>query len=86
MLLYGLVSDRYIKYKKVKEGTADAKPEHRLMLMVVGAVVLPLGLFLYGWPAARRVAWIAPLVGTAPRRLQHAVDNPADGELPGRRI
>lgn len=33
--------------------------------MVIGGVVLPIGLFLYGWTAEKRVAWIAPIIGTA---------------------
>lgn len=63
MILYGMVSDRYIKYKKSKEGYL--KPEHRLPLMLLGAIVLPLGLFLYGWSAEKHVHWIVPIIGTA---------------------
>ncbi|APA10314.1 hypothetical protein sscle_06g050840 [Sclerotinia sclerotiorum 1980 UF-70] len=63
MLLYGMFSDRYIKYKKSQEGYL--KPEHRLPLMLLGAIVLPLGLFLYGWSAEKHVHWIVPIIGTA---------------------
>lgn len=63
MLLYAMFSDRYIKYKKSKEGYL--KPEHRLPLMLLGAIVLPLGLFLYGWSAEKHVHWIVPIIGTA---------------------
>ncbi|THV54242.1 hypothetical protein BGAL_0031g00160 [Botrytis galanthina] len=63
MLLYAMVSDRYIKYKKSKEG--HLKPEHRLPLMLLGAIVLPIGLFLYGWSAEKHVHWIVPIIGTA---------------------
>ena len=41
------------------------KPEHRLLLMLLGATVLPIGLFLYGWTVAERVQWVAPLIDTA---------------------
>ncbi|KAF4610366.1 hypothetical protein G7Y89_g15754 [Cudoniella acicularis] len=47
---------------KSKEGYL--KPEHRLPLMLLGSVVLPLGLFLYGWSAEKRLHWIVPLIGT----------------------
>ncbi|CAG8958213.1 hypothetical protein HYFRA_00000566 [Hymenoscyphus fraxineus] len=63
MILYGMVSDRYMEYKKAKTGAS--KPENRLLLMVFGSVALPLGLFLYGWTAERHVHWIVPIVGIA---------------------
>ncbi|TEY46284.1 hypothetical protein BOTCAL_0317g00040 [Botryotinia calthae] len=63
MLLYAMVSDRYIKYKKSQEG--HLKPKHRLPLMLLGAIVLPIGLFLYGWSAEKHVHWIVPIIGTA---------------------
>ncbi|PQE22931.1 bicyclomycin resistance protein [Rutstroemia sp. NJR-2017a BBW] len=63
MIVYGLFSDRYIRYKKSQEGYM--KPEHRLPLMLLGAIVLPAGLFLYGWSAEKHLHWIVPLIGTA---------------------
>jgi MFS family permease len=61
-LLYGLFSDRYIKYKKVK---GDTKPELRLPPIVLGAVGFPLGLSLYGWAMNKDVHWIMPFIKTA---------------------
>jgi MFS family permease len=63
MIVYGLFSDRYIRYKKSQEGYF--KPEHRLPLMLLGAILLPVGLFLYGWSAEKHLHWIVPLIGTA---------------------
>lgn len=60
--MYFLTSDRYVKHRRAVEGVM--KPEHRLLLMVFGSMFLPLGLFLYGWTAAKHVHWIAPLIGT----------------------
>ena len=60
MVLYAQTSDRYLKRKKEKDGAS--KPEHRLPLMLVGAVVFPVALFAYGWTAEKHVHWIAPLV------------------------
>ena len=32
--------------------------------MVFGGLVIPIGLFLYGWTAEYKIQWMAPLVGT----------------------
>lgn len=59
IIVCGITSDWYIKRK----GTS-AKPEHRLPPMVFGGLVIPIGLFLYGWTAKYKIQWMAPLVGT----------------------
>ena len=41
------------------------KPEYRLPHLVFGGLVLPIGLFLYGWTAQEAIFWIAPIIGTA---------------------
>ncbi|KAF2794928.1 MFS general substrate transporter [Melanomma pulvis-pyrius CBS 109.77] len=41
------------------------KPEHRLVLMVYFAPVLPVGFFWYGWAAEKGVHWIVPIMGTS---------------------
>ena len=45
-----------------KAGGATA-PEYRVPLMVPGAVLIPLGLFWYGWAAEYRLHWLVPDVG-----------------------
>lgn len=62
VIVYGLVLDRYIRYRESIQG--PKKPEHRLMLMLVGTLFLPAGLFLYGWTADKDLHWSAPLIGT----------------------
>ncbi|CAI6267797.1 unnamed protein product [Periconia digitata] len=62
MALYGLTSDRYLQHKKRKHGSL--KPCHRLIQMLLGSVVLPIRLLLYGWTAQKHVHWIVPLLGT----------------------
>ncbi len=37
------------------------KPEYRLRPLPVGAVLLPVGLFIYGWTAEYHTHWIAPV-------------------------
>ncbi|KAH8717851.1 MFS transporter prlG [Beauveria bassiana] len=41
------------------------KPEYRLPPLRLGAVLLPVGLFIYGWTAQYKVHWIVPIIGTA---------------------
>ena len=62
MVLYGLTSDRYLQYQKNKHGSF--KPCHRLLHMLLGSIVLPIGLLLYGWSAQNHVHWAVPLLGT----------------------
>jgi MFS family permease len=54
--------DRYVRYQKGKSG---AKPEHRLVPMVAGGIVVPIGLLVYGWTAQVRAHWILPVLGLA---------------------
>ncbi|KAI1339725.1 major facilitator superfamily transporter [Xylariaceae sp. FL0016] len=43
----------------------DGAPEFRVPLMIPGAILIPLGLLLYGWSAERRYCWIVPDIGIA---------------------
>ncbi|KAL7807484.1 MFS general substrate transporter [Trichoderma aethiopicum] len=70
---FSLTSDRNIKRKAAEEALAaeaegrapeGMKPEYRLSPLMVGAVVLPVGFFIYGWTAEYKVHWIAPIIGT----------------------
>ncbi|KAL9051825.1 MAG: hypothetical protein Q9206_004550 [Seirophora lacunosa] len=61
MLFFGGISDRTVRNKS-KHG--EMKPEYRLVPMIPGAFVIPIGLFLYGWTAQERVHWIVPIIGT----------------------
>ncbi|OAA73402.1 Major facilitator superfamily domain, general substrate transporter [Cordyceps fumosorosea ARSEF 2679] len=76
---FSSASDRYMKKKAREAGEAAAvdeelarrpsvsamKPEHRLPPLRIGAVLLPVGLFIYGWTAQYKVHWIVPIIGTA---------------------
>ncbi|OTA01595.1 hypothetical protein A9Z42_0019320 [Trichoderma parareesei] len=70
---FSLTSDSNIKKKAAEEALAaeaegrapeGMKPEYRLSPLMVGAVVLPMGFFIYGWTAEYKVHWIAPIIGT----------------------
>ncbi|KAI0123394.1 major facilitator superfamily transporter [Xylariales sp. AK1849] len=58
----GRVMDRLWKHLKARYGE-DSAPEYRVPLMVPGAVLIPLGLFMYGWAAERQFHWIVPDIG-----------------------
>lgn len=71
---FSITSDKHIKKKAMEEELAAAaegrpkegmKPEHRLDPLKVGAIVMPIGFFIYGWTAEYEVHWIAPIIGTA---------------------
>ncbi|MCJ1309978.1 hypothetical protein MMC25_003639 [Agyrium rufum] len=62
LFLAGAMSDKIVT-RMAKGG--EMKPEYRLPMMIPGAVVIPMGLFIYGWTAEKHVFWIAPIIGTA---------------------
>ncbi|KAI1349158.1 cycloheximide resistance protein [Xylaria sp. FL0043] len=73
VLIYSGTSDKYIRRKaaeadKLAEETGaekqGMKPEYRLPLLPLGAICIPAGLFIYGWPAQYKVHWIVPIIGT----------------------
>lgn len=57
------LSDRYIQVRKTLHKSVN--PEDRLFTLVAGVIVLPIGLFWYGWTAYYKVHWIAPIIGTS---------------------
>ncbi|KAI1371835.1 bicyclomycin resistance protein [Hypoxylon crocopeplum] len=74
ILLFSATSDKYIQRRAAEadaaaqatgQAKAGMKPEYRLPLLPIGAVLIPAGLFIYGWTADYRVHWIAPIIGTA---------------------
>ena len=55
-------SDHYLAAKRTKNGTSS--PEDRLPPLAIGAILIPAGLFWYGWTAQAHVHWIIPIIGT----------------------
>lgn len=51
----------YRALKKRNDGVG--KPEFRVPLMIPGALLVPIGLFWYGWTAQAQVHWILPNIG-----------------------
>lgn len=59
----GAVMDRLSTHLARANG-GDPQPEHRLPIMAVGGILVPVGLFWYGWTAERQAHWILPIIGT----------------------
>lgn len=63
LILCAASSDRIVTTLTKRNG-GTAKPEYRLPVMFIGSLAVPIGLFLYGWTAEKKVHWIAPIIGT----------------------
>jgi MFS family permease len=48
--------------KHIERG--DFQPEHRLKIMAIGGIFMPIGFFMYAWTVEARVHYIAPLIAT----------------------
>lgn len=64
LAVFSITSDKHLKKMAAKEGQG-MKPEYRLQPLPIGAILLPVGFFIYGWTAQYRVHWIVPILGTA---------------------
>ncbi|KAJ4358612.1 uncharacterized protein N0V89_003196 [Didymosphaeria variabile] len=53
----------YRRLKKKNNGVG--KPEFRVPIMIPGSILVPVGLFWYGWSAQAKVHWIMPNIGAA---------------------
>ena len=63
LLIFGSMSDKILKRLAKKNG-GEMKPEYRLPPLIPGAIMMPVGLFWYGWSAQEKVHWIVPIIGT----------------------
>lgn len=61
---FSKVSDRLLTWLAERKGTA-LLPEYRMPPCLIGAVLIPVGFFWYGWAAESGVHWIVPLIGTS---------------------
>ncbi|KAI0434785.1 major facilitator superfamily domain-containing protein [Xylaria sp. FL1042] len=52
-------------YRRMRSRSSDGEhtPEFRIPLTLPGAIIAPIGLFIYGWTAQARVHWIAVDIG-----------------------
>ncbi|OBT97453.1 hypothetical protein VE01_04366 [Pseudogymnoascus verrucosus] len=54
----------YRRLIKQNENNGGAEPEHRLPPAISGAVLVPIGLFMFGWTTYSSVHWIVPIIGS----------------------
>ncbi|KAL1746272.1 major facilitator superfamily domain-containing protein [Schizophyllum fasciatum] len=47
-----------------KYNNGVGKPEYRVPSLIAGSIVIPIGLFWYGWSAEAATHWIVPILGT----------------------
>ncbi|KAH7124934.1 major facilitator superfamily domain-containing protein [Dactylonectria estremocensis] len=62
--IIGGTSDR-ITQQLTKKNGGEAKPEYRLPVMALGSVLVPVGLFMFGWTVESHNHWILPIIGTS---------------------
>jgi MFS family permease len=48
--------------KHIAQG--DFRPEHRLYIMTLGGLFMPVGLFIYGWTVQAQTHFMVPIVAT----------------------
>lgn len=58
------LADGYYNKKCAGNG-GQGLPEFRLPVLTLGACIVPIGLFIYGWTARASVHWIVPNIGSA---------------------
>lgn len=63
LIIFGATSDKMVSALQKKNG-GERKPEYRLPMLMIGATIIPIGLFWYGWSAQYRIHYIMPIVGT----------------------
>ncbi|KAL4732531.1 hypothetical protein ACLX1H_001547 [Fusarium chlamydosporum] len=64
LVVSGATSDPLVRYLTKKNG-GERKPEYRLPLMAAACLIIPAGLFIFGWSAEKKTHWIVPIIGTS---------------------
>ncbi|KAH9894703.1 MFS multidrug transporter-like protein [Xylariomycetidae sp. FL2044] len=59
---HSLIDGLYLYFKK-RNNTHEGVPEWRVPPMLIGGLLAPIGLFIYGWAAQYRVHWSIPNMG-----------------------
>jgi hypothetical protein len=56
---------RLVRNNGLAEGEkGGSEPEYRLPPAIMGAVLIPIGMFIFGWTSYRSVHWIVPIIGS----------------------
>ncbi|CRK21358.1 hypothetical protein BN1708_017867, partial [Verticillium longisporum] len=63
--LWHAIRDRLIRDNERRTGVAFAsEPEYRLPSAILGAFLVTVGLFVFGWTTNANIHWIAPIIGS----------------------
>lgn len=66
--VFGAISNIILKKKGSPaadgSGRLEMKAEYRMLPMIPGSALIPIGLFLYGWSAYYSVQYVVPILGT----------------------
>lgn len=62
--IYAPINDRIYRKLKMRNNNIG-RPEFRVPLMILGACLVPIGLFIYGWTSLHQTHWIVPNIGAA---------------------
>lgn len=62
LVITGALSDKIVTNLAAKNG-GQRKPEYRIPLIMAAALVLPIGLFWFGWTGQTHQHWILPMMG-----------------------
>lgn len=47
-----------------RKRTGEMKSEYRLAPAILGGIMSPAGLFLYGWTVEKQAHWAVPMIGS----------------------
>lgn len=73
-MVFGILTDpfwhkNYVRLIRNREAAGGepggSEPEYRLPPAILGAVLVPIGLFWFGWTTYSSVHWIVPIIGSA---------------------
>lgn len=55
----------YRRYTKVVIQGGQVYPELFIPVAIVGSIMMPIGIFIFGWTASEHIHWVFPIIGTA---------------------
>lgn len=53
-----------IRQRRLAEEMSKQPPESRLLQMIIGSTIVPIGLFMFAWTIYPNVHWIGPIIST----------------------
>lgn len=72
--------------RKMMENDGNPVPEERLIPMIIGAILLPIGLFWFAWTSSPIITWVPQVLAGLPNWRRGADDLSSGVELHHRRL